>query len=100
MQKNKLIIIIIVFLITLNIAYPNVLNKGIEYINKTFNTSFSYLKEIPFRLGLDLQGGVHLVYQADLKDIALEDQASAMQGLRDIIARRVDLFGIQEPVVL
>ncbi|MDD5606505.1 MAG: protein translocase subunit SecD [Candidatus Pacebacteria bacterium] len=99
MEKKKLLLILVIFLITFNIAYPNILNKGIDFINQKLNTSFPFLKDINFKLGLDLQGGVHLVYQADLKDIALEDQANAMQGLRDIIARRVDLFGIQEPVV-
>lgn len=99
MEKKKLLLILVIFLITFNVAYPNILNKGIDFINQKLNTSFPFLKDINFKLGLDLQGGVHLVYQADLKDIALEDQANAMQGLRDIIARRVDLFGIQEPVV-
>ena len=40
-----------------------------------------------------------MVYEADLVDINKEDQSSAMEGLRDIIERRVNLFGVQEPVV-
>jgi len=52
---------------------------------------------IPFKLGLDLQGGTHLVYEADLSEI--EDHSSAMAGLRDIIERRVNLFGVSEPIV-
>jgi len=61
--------------------------------------SLDYFPDRPFRLGLDLQGGLHLVYQADLSEIEKEDRASSMQGLRDIIERRVDLFGVVEPVV-
>ena len=53
----------------------------------------------PFRLGLDLQGGAHLVYQADTSSIASSDVAEAMAGVRDIIERRVNLFGVAEPVV-
>lgn len=53
----------------------------------------------PFKLGLDLQGGSHLVYQADLSNIEKEDYSSAMAGLRDIIERRVNLFGVVEPIV-
>jgi len=53
----------------------------------------------PFKLGLDLQGGSHLVYQADLSGIEEEDHSSAMRGLRDVIERRVNLFGVVEPVV-
>ena len=53
----------------------------------------------PFRLGLDLLGGTHLVYEADLKDVAESDKSSYMEGLKDVIERRVNLFGVSEPVV-
>jgi protein-export membrane protein SecD len=48
-------------------------------------------------LGLDLQGGVSLVYQADLSTVA--DKSGAMSRLRDVIERRVNMFGVSEPVV-
>jgi len=38
-----------------------------------------------------------LVYQADLSTV--EDKSAAMSGLRDVIERRVNLFGASEPVV-
>ena len=53
----------------------------------------------PFKLGLDLQGGVHLVYQADLSKISDRDKAEVMSGLRDVIERRVNVFGVREPLV-
>jgi preprotein translocase subunit SecD len=55
--------------------------------------------EIPFRLGLDLQGGVHLLYQADLSRVDEAEYDSAMEALRDVIERRVDFFGVAEPLV-
>ena len=66
-----------------------------------FLAGFFVLKfpQRPFKLGLDLQGGSHLVYQADLSSINKEEQSSAMTGLRDIIERRVNLFGVVEPIV-
>jgi len=54
---------------------------------------------IPLRLGLDLQGGIHLVYQADLSTVNVGEFDSAMEGLRDIIERRVNFFGVAEPLV-
>ncbi|HTM68109.1 MAG TPA: protein translocase subunit SecD [Candidatus Binatia bacterium] len=54
---------------------------------------------VPYRLGLDLQGGTHLVYVADMKDIADGERAEAMAGVRDVIERRVNAFGVSEPVV-
>lgn len=59
----------------------------------------SIFGERPFKLGLDLQGGSHLIYQADLSKIEEEDYGFAMEGLRDVIERRVNLFGVTEPVV-
>lgn len=56
-------------------------------------------KRVPFRLGLDLQGGTHLVYEGDLKDIAPADRKDAMASVRDVIERRVNAFGVTEPVV-
>lgn len=53
----------------------------------------------PFRLGLDLQGGAHLLYEADLSQIKKEDRDSAMEGLRDVIERRVNPTGTKEPMV-
>lgn len=55
--------------------------------------------ELPFKLGLDLQGGTHLIYDADLSQLPQEEYSSSMQGLRDVIERRVNLFGVAEPVV-
>lgn len=55
--------------------------------------------EIPFQLGLDLQGGLHLIYEADLSDIDRAERSEAMEGLRDVLERRVNLFGVQEPMV-
>jgi len=51
------------------------------------------------RLGLDLSGGIHLVYEADLTDIGNETAAEAMDGVVDIISRRVNAYGVSEPVI-
>ena len=53
----------------------------------------------PFRLGLDLSGGTQLVYRADTVAIKSGDVAGAMNSLRDTIERRVNLFGVSEPIV-
>ena len=51
------------------------------------------------RLGLDLSGGIHLVYEADLTDIGNETAAEALDGVVDIISRRVNAYGVSEPVI-
>ncbi len=52
-----------------------------------------------FKLGLDLSGGTQLVYKADISQISPSDVSSSMQSLRDTIERRVNLFGVSEPIV-
>lgn len=54
---------------------------------------------MPFKLGLDLRGGAHLVYKADISRIGSPEISDAMEGLRDVIERRVNLFGVAEPLV-
>jgi preprotein translocase subunit SecD len=52
----------------------------------------------PFKLGLDLNGGSHLVYQAEVSSTT-NDIDGAMQSLRDVIEHRINVFGISEPLV-
>lgn len=53
----------------------------------------------PFKLGLDLAGGSHLVYEADTSNVPAQDVDELMGVLRDVIERRVNVFGVSEPVV-
>lgn len=53
----------------------------------------------PFKLGLDLSGGSYLVYNADVSKIPAGGINDAMSSLRDVIERRVNLFGVSEPRV-
>lgn len=78
-------------------SYPNYYDKGVDFLNSKFSWKLPHFPEKPYVLGLDLQGGVELVYQADLTNVS--DKAGAMQGVRDVIERRVNMFGVSEPVV-
>lgn len=52
-----------------------------------------------FKLGLDLSGGTHLVYNADTSKVTGAEVADAMAALQTVIERRVNAFGVGEPVV-
>jgi len=58
-----------------------------------------YFQEIKLHLGLDLQGGTHLVYKMDLSHVADERRQDAISGARDVIERRVNAYGVAEPIV-
>src|SRR5688572_9930329 len=86
--------IILLTVLTASIAFPNPWNQAMGAIgaeklkiNKDYN------------LGLDLQGGAHLVYEADMSSVPADDRASALEGIREVIERRVNAFGVSEPIV-
>ena len=54
---------------------------------------------LPWRLGLDLIGGAHLIYEVDMSKVSSSDRDSVMAGLRDVIEKRVNLFGVSEPLI-
>lgn len=95
----KILIIFILAFFAGNLSYPRYFNQGVDFLNQKLSWKLAHFWEIPFKLGLDLQGGVHLLYQADLSNISPEDKGDSMEGLRDVIERRVNLFGVKEPVV-
>ena len=53
----------------------------------------------PFVLGLDLSGGSHLVFNADVSKIDSADIKASMIALRDDVEKRVNTFGVTEPLV-
>ncbi len=103
MPKRRIYIILILILIlvffTANLSYPKYFDSGADFLNQKLNWKLPHFWSLPFKLGLDLQGGIHLIYEADLSQSEKEDYDSSMQGLRDVIERRVNLFGVREPIV-
>ena len=51
----------------------------------------------PFRFGLDLVGGTELIYRAETSKV--EDIDAAMESLKEVIERRVNIFGVSEPLI-
>lgn len=100
--------------------YPKYWNNGVDYLNKKLDQLAAWNKlpfkdngfsqfiqkinlphfyQSSFRLGLDLQGGTHLVYQADLSQVDKKEYGNAMEGLKDVVERRVNAFGVAEPLI-
>ena len=60
---------------------------------------FSINKKFDLKLGLDLAGGSQLVFEADMSKISADKKSTALDGVKNIIERRVNLFGVSEPTV-
>jgi preprotein translocase subunit SecD len=65
-------------------VYSNTVNENVKF---------------PFKLGLDLAGGSHLIYEADVSKVDPAEVDDLMGVLRDVIERRVNIFGVSEPIV-
>ena len=60
----------------------------------------NWFNKFKIHLGLDLQGGTHLVYRADTSSIEnASDIDGRLESLRDVIEYRVNFYGVSEPVV-
>jgi len=94
---KKIISIIIVLVLGSVVVF--FVFKSEPKLNSNFETESSFFKNSPFRLGLDLSGGSHLIYKADVSGVKAGDITVSMDALRDVIERRVNLFGVSEPIV-
>jgi preprotein translocase subunit SecD len=90
-MRRRLWITFILILILTGVAgfisWPS--TTGIRIGTKYMDTSL--------RRGLDLKGGLHLVYEADTKGIDPANVGAAMDGVRDVINNRVNYLGATEP---
>src|SRR6476660_2465318 len=105
-MRSKLLlpIILIISVFLAFFVFPSAFNRGADFLNSKLHLPESYriphFFNVPdFHLGLDLLSGTHLVYKADLSGNKEQSASDAMNGVRDVIERRVNLFGVAEPLV-
>jgi protein-export membrane protein SecD len=96
-MRTKSVLSVILILFVAGVAalfvypYPSVMGISTGDVANKF---------LPWRLGLDLVGGSQLIYEVDMSGVESGDRESVMAGLRDVIEKRVNLFGVSEPNVV
>lgn len=73
-------------------AYPQVAKHAPQKVQDVLNAP-------KINLGLDLQGGIHLEYAVDVSQIDAAKKAEALESSLAVIERRVNAFGVGEPLV-
>ena len=73
------------------VSYPNVISR--------IKPIYNLLNAKKINLGLDLQGGVNLEYQADISKVDPSKVTDALQSTQDVVEQRVNAFGIGETLV-
>ncbi len=89
--KYKFFTIIGLAILACLVAYPE--------ITKPIKPVYNFFNKTKINLGLDLQGGIHLEYKADTSNIDSSKKADALQGAQDVIERRINAFGVGEPLI-
>ena len=91
--RRFLLIIVIVTVAGASLAFPEInISLGGIKLERGGDTILG------LRLGLDLEGGSHLVYEAQPTE-GQEVTAEQMEGVVKTIERRVNSFGVAEPII-
>ena len=103
-MSKKITALSLLFIIILTIAagffcFPQYLNQGIKWADEKTGWKIAQVPESGFRMGLDLKGGVRLEYQADLSTVNEADRPVAMETLKSVVERRINIFGVTEPQI-
>ncbi|NOY14696.1 MAG: protein translocase subunit SecD [bacterium] len=116
MSQNRsakvFIFILVLTIFSLWIILPKNLNLKIPWFNRqTISLNLSHptidfsigkkriYRDLEFKYGLDLQGGAHIILEADMNKLAGEDREAALLAAKNVIEKRVNLFGISESIV-
>ena len=97
MWKTR-IITLVILLLGVGLGFF-VYKSEVAHRNLAKDAKVTGFAKYPFKLGLDLSGGTHLVYKADVALIDSTQMKDSMDALRDVIERRVNVFGVSEPIV-
>jgi len=61
--------------------------------------NFRIKKDLKIVQGLDLQGGTHLIFEAEMQDLSPQDRPQALEAAKQNIEKRINFFGVSEPTV-
>ncbi len=95
---QRVLWLVLLFVVSASISYPQPANWVLARAKGLIGVNLGQIQK-PFVLGLDLQGGTHLEYDADVSHVAASDRAEAINGVRDVIERRVNTMGVSEPLI-
>ena len=106
MKRTRLILwgIILLTVICLRVDLPQIpvhFQRVPVKIDTTLDGPISLLgrfkRDLEVKKGLDIQGGIHVVMKAEMKDIPEERRGDALSSAKEVVERRVNLFGVTEP---
>ena len=88
--KIKALLVVLIAGLALWLSYPPL---------DVYDTEGNVTEEGKINLGLDLQGGMHLILQIDTSGLTKNAAKDAPQRALEVIRNRIDQFGVMEPVI-
>ncbi|MCK9187112.1 MAG: protein translocase subunit SecD [Candidatus Colwellbacteria bacterium] len=95
-MKNKILFLLAVLVVGLSAVFF-ALPKSQTGIAGLDMPDVFLNRYMPWRLGLDLVGGTALTYDVDLLGVEKSDVDVVLNGLKDVIEKRINLYGVSEP---
>lgn len=106
--KKTLVLILITTILAAYIAVPRKIDEKISLLGREYSISYNipslnfalgpirFNEEFNLQQGLDIAGGVYLVFDASVQDLPEDARGEALKSLEENIRRRVDIYGLGE----
>lgn len=92
-MKSRYTLWFIVFVTLISLFFDLPKFPTIKILDKKIELNF------PLKLGLDLQGGTQVVLETQMDKIDPGNRDSALESAKNVIEKRVNLFGVSEALV-
>lgn len=95
--RNRLILIAIVVATSVFYLFPRDIKVREQGPDGAMRDTV--ITRIPLKLGLDLQGGMHLKLELDESNRVSDNKSRDIDLARTVLMKRIDEFGVTEPVI-
>ncbi|MEZ5360383.1 MAG: protein translocase subunit SecD [Candidatus Zixiibacteriota bacterium] len=104
LQMWRILITIIVLIVAIYYCWPTVKywttpDTEKQHLSETDPATLIQMKQEAIRLGLDLQGGLHIVLRVQMEKLEEAASKDALDRTEAIIRNRIDQFGVTEPII-
>jgi len=103
-QSWKIALIFLLIIVSIYYVYPSLKYYSLSYEEKMSlqdrnPADYLDLQKKSLKLGLDLQGGMHMVLQVDKSQLSSEEARDASERVLQIVRNRIDQWGVSEPQI-
>lgn len=97
-MKNPRFLFLIIIFLTVIAVFINI-PSNVTYNPSSLTEKLGLDRSLEFRQGLDLKGGINITFKADVSKLSTLEREQALESARIVIERRVNLFGVSEPLI-